>query len=112
MEKIAIIGANRQLGSDIYLSFKENYNVILLLHKNIEITQMDSVNLCLSKIHPDIIINTLDIIGNHSILLLTSAYISASIVFLIGSYFMIGEEFRGTLFNYLRTLKKKIVEVM
>ena len=58
MEKIAIIGANGQLGSDIYLSLKENYNVIPLLHKNIEITQMDSVNLCLSKIHPDIIINT------------------------------------------------------
>lgn len=55
---------------------------------------------------------TLDIIGNHSILLLTSAYISASIVFLTGSYFMIGEELRGTLFNYLQTLKRKIVEVM
>ena len=58
MKKIAIIGANGQLGSDIYLSFKENYNVIPLLHKNIEITRMDSVNLCLSKINPDIIINT------------------------------------------------------
>jgi len=58
MEKIAIIGANGQLGSDIYLSLKENYNVIPLLHKNIEITQMDSVISCLSKVHPDIIINT------------------------------------------------------
>jgi len=55
---------------------------------------------------------TLDVIGNHSILLLTLAYISASIVFLTGSYFMIGKELRGTLFNHLRTLKRKIVEVM
>jgi dTDP-4-dehydrorhamnose reductase len=58
MKKIAIIGANGQLGSDIYLNFKGNYNVIPLLHKNIEITRMDSVSLCLSKINPDIIINT------------------------------------------------------
>lgn len=58
MKKIAIIGANGQLGSDIYLSLKENYNVIPLIHKNIEITQLDSINSCLSKIHPDIIINT------------------------------------------------------
>lgn len=58
MEKIAIIGANGQLGSDIYLSLKENYNVIPLIHKDIEITQLYSINSCLSKIHPDIIINT------------------------------------------------------
>ena len=58
MKKIAIIGANGQLGSDIYLSLKENCNVIPLIHKNTEITQLDSINSCLSKIHPDIIINT------------------------------------------------------
>ena len=55
---------------------------------------------------------TLDVIGNHSILLLTSAYVGASIVFLTGSYFMIGEEFRGTLFRHLQALKTKILEVM
>lgn len=58
MKKIAIIGANGQLGSDIYLRLKENYNVIPLIHKNIEITQLDSVDSCLNKINPDIIINT------------------------------------------------------
>ena len=58
MEKIAIIGANGQLGSDIYLSLKENYKIFPLFHKDIEITQLDSINSCLSKIHPDIIINT------------------------------------------------------
>ena len=58
MKKIAIIGANGQLGSDIYLCLKENYDVIPLIHKDIEITQLGSINSCLSKIHPDIIINT------------------------------------------------------
>lgn len=56
-EKIAIIGANGQLGSDIYSCLKENYNVIPLLHKDIEITQPHSINLCLNKIRPNIIIN-------------------------------------------------------
>lgn len=58
MKKVAIIGANGQLGSDIYLSFIENYNVSPLLHKDIEIVQMSSVNSCLNKIRPNIIINT------------------------------------------------------
>lgn len=58
MEKIAIIGANGQLGSDIYLCLKEKYNVISLVHKDVEITQQNSINSCLNKIHPDIIINT------------------------------------------------------
>ena len=58
MEKIAIIGANGQLGSDVYLSLKDNYKIFPLLHKDIEITQRDSSNSCLSKIHPDIIVNT------------------------------------------------------
>jgi O-antigen/teichoic acid export membrane protein len=52
---------------------------------------------------------TLGVIGNHSILLLTSAYVSASIAFLTGSYFMIGEELRGTLFRLFQTLKARIV---
>jgi dTDP-4-dehydrorhamnose reductase len=58
IEKMAIIGVNGQLGSDIYLRLKENYNVIPLLHQDIEITQLDSIDLCFKKKHPDIIINT------------------------------------------------------
>ena len=58
MEKIAIRGANGQLGSDIYLCFKENYKIFPLFHEDIEVIQLDSINSCLSKIHPDIIINT------------------------------------------------------
>jgi dTDP-4-dehydrorhamnose reductase len=58
MKKIAIIGATGQLGSDIYLCFKESYNVFPLFHEDIEITQLDSVDSCLNNIHPNIIINT------------------------------------------------------
>jgi len=50
----------------------------------------------------------LNVIGNHSILLLSLAYVSASIVFLAGSYFMIGKELKGTLFSHIQTLKAKI----
>ena len=49
MKKIAVIGANGQLGSDIYLCLKEDYNVIPLLHEDIEIIQQDSVVSCLNK---------------------------------------------------------------
>ena len=50
-------------------------------------------------------------IGNRSILSLASAYVGASIVFLVGSYFMIGKELRGTIFRYFQALKTKIMEV-
>lgn len=50
------------------------------------------------------------ILGTHSILLLTTAYVGATVLFLTGSYFMIGKELRGTLINHLQTLKTKIVE--
>jgi len=52
----------------------------------------------------------LGIIGNHSILAFTTAYIVGSVVFLTGSYLMIGKELRETLFSHLQALKKKIVE--
>jgi O-antigen/teichoic acid export membrane protein len=51
----------------------------------------------------------LGVIGNHSILLLTTAYVGASIVFLTGSYFMIGEELRGTFTRLFQKLKARIV---
>ena len=50
-------------------------------------------------------------IGNHSILALTTAYIGGSIVFLTGSYFVIGKELRGTLFSYLKLFKTKILGI-
>jgi len=56
--KIALIGANGQLGSDIYPVLKEDHIVAPLTHKDIEITQPDSVHGCMGKINPDIIVNT------------------------------------------------------
>lgn len=52
----------------------------------------------------------MSIIGNHSILLLTSAYVGASIVFLTASYFLIGDELRGTVSRFFQVLKARIVE--
>ncbi len=52
---------------------------------------------------------TLSVVGNHSILSLAVAYIGASVVFLIGSYFMIGEELRGTLSRLFQALKARIL---
>lgn len=54
---------------------------------------------------------TIVIIGNYSILSLTTAYVGASIVFMAGSYFMIGEELRGKFFSTLQTLKAKVLEI-
>ena len=54
---------------------------------------------------------TLGVIGSHSIFSLALAYIGASVVFLIGSYFMIGDELRQTLLSHLQRLKTRIVEV-
>lgn len=49
-------------------------------------------------------------IGNHSIFSLAIAYVGTSIVFLAGSYFMIGDELKKTILHYVHTLKLKIVE--
>jgi O-antigen/teichoic acid export membrane protein len=45
---------------------------------------------------------TLSVIGNYSILSLVLAYVGASIAFIIGAYFMIGEELRATLLRLLQ----------
>jgi O-antigen/teichoic acid export membrane protein len=52
-----------------------------------------------------------EFVGNHSIFSLAMAYIGASIVYLIGSYFMINDELKEALFRLFRTLKARIVEV-
>ncbi len=53
----------------------------------------------------------LGIIDNHSIPSLALAYVGASIVFLIGAYFLIGDELRGSLSGLLHTLKARILEI-
>ena len=57
--KIAIIGSNGQLGSDIYEIFENNnYDIFPLEHKDIDVSDIDSVNKTIKEIKPDVIINT------------------------------------------------------
>lgn len=56
--KLAVIGANGQLGSDLQKVLSAEHDVIGLNHADIEITDIDSVKKALSTIRPDIILNT------------------------------------------------------
>jgi len=57
--KTAIIGANGQLGSDLYTTFKENGDqTIALTHNDIEISNLDMVDSVMNNIMPDIVFNT------------------------------------------------------
>lgn len=55
--KVAITGANGQLGTDL-CKVLSNYDLVPLTHNDIEISDMDSVRQVLNKYKPDIIINT------------------------------------------------------
>lgn len=52
----------------------------------------------------------LGVIGSHSILSLALAYIGASVGFVIGACFLIGDELRGTLSRFLQRVKARIME--
>lgn len=56
--KVAIIGANGQLGSDLMDVLSKQHEVTGLNHVDIEITDIDNVNNVLGSIKPDIILNT------------------------------------------------------
>lgn len=56
--KVAIIGANGQLGADLAQQFRAKHDVTELTHEHIEITEMDSVTKVLKEIHPDVVLNT------------------------------------------------------
>ncbi len=57
--KIAVIGANGQLGSDVARAFVKNGDqVVSLTHADIELSDMDSVSNCLRTASPDIVVNT------------------------------------------------------
>jgi dTDP-4-dehydrorhamnose reductase len=59
MMKIAVIGANGQLGTDISNCFKNGGDQVTELnHDQIEISDIDSVNSALTGINADLIINT------------------------------------------------------
>ena len=56
--KLAVIGANGQLGTDLYEVLSPEYDVIAFTHADIEITNIDNVKNALSSTKPDIILNT------------------------------------------------------
>jgi dTDP-4-dehydrorhamnose reductase len=57
--KIAVIGANGQLGNDVTKAFINNGDeVIALTHADIELTDMDSVSAGLQQLRPDVVVNT------------------------------------------------------
>jgi dTDP-4-dehydrorhamnose reductase len=56
--KVAIVGSNGQLGSDLVRVFSDKHEVVSLNHADIKVEDIDSVNAVLSTIKPDVVINT------------------------------------------------------
>jgi len=56
--KLAVIGANGQLGTDLKEVLSEKHDVLGLTHADIEITDIDNVRNVLSSIKPAIVLNT------------------------------------------------------
>src|SRR5437870_1766378 len=57
--KVAVIGANGQLGSDLVIAFSNNGDeVFALTHSDVEITDVDSVARTLKQLRPQVIVNT------------------------------------------------------
>lgn len=57
--KILVIGANGQLGTDLCRLFeKEGVDFVPLTHRDIEVTEMDSVGKALGEYKPQVVINT------------------------------------------------------
>ena len=57
--KIAVIGANGQLGTDVVRAFTENGDkVCALTHADLEVTSIDSIAASLRPLRPEVIVNT------------------------------------------------------
>lgn len=56
--KVAVIGANGQLGTDLCEVLSTEHNVTALSHADIEITDIDSIKNVLTSIKPDVVLNT------------------------------------------------------
>lgn len=56
--KVAIVGSNGQLGSDLVRVFSEKHEVVSLNHADIKVEDIDSVKTVLSALQPDAVINT------------------------------------------------------
>lgn len=57
--RIAVIGANGQLGSDVVAAFANNGDdVAPLTHYDVELSSIDSVSVCLKSLHAQLVVNT------------------------------------------------------
>jgi len=56
--KVAVIGANGQLGSDIVARFSDKCELVPLNHSEIEISDLDASRATLLALKPDVLINT------------------------------------------------------
>jgi dTDP-4-dehydrorhamnose reductase len=56
--KIAVIGGNGQLGSDVVEAFAGGAEVYSLTHQEVELSTLDSVATCLRALQPDVVVNT------------------------------------------------------
>lgn len=57
-KKVAVIGGNGQLGSDVVSAFSGLAEVFPLTHAKVELAHAESVRLCLQAIGPDVVVNT------------------------------------------------------
>jgi len=57
--KVAVIGANGQLGSDVVAAFVKNGDTVhSLTHAELELSSLESVGQCLEKLAPELVVNT------------------------------------------------------
>lgn len=57
--KVAVIGSNGQLGTDVVDAFGKNGDQLLpLSHSDVELSSIDSVSACLKAFDPDVVVNT------------------------------------------------------
>lgn len=57
--KVAVLGANGQLGSDVLGAFQSHGDEVqALTHSDIEVASLDAVSRCLREIRPQVVVNT------------------------------------------------------
>ena len=58
MDRMMIIGADGQLGADLVIHFRSQYDLICLTEKEIEVSDIQSISNAFDKYQPKIVINT------------------------------------------------------
>ncbi|MGA9472059.1 MAG: NAD(P)-dependent oxidoreductase, partial [Terriglobales bacterium] len=57
--KVAVIGANGQLGHDVVRTFKDQGDEVREFnHQDIEVSNLESIVACLGSVQPDVVVNT------------------------------------------------------